>query len=200
MWGGTDYEVRLLTASRTYFDAAREESRTVVRFGLAFQSVSYSDERWFASEELRQVFLGESFSNLVLEEIPGSQRESEEVVSPLQCVKGEYLSSVTFVMDYVQLDFCGYRFNMYDWPLVTSNGKPLGHTDTGYRDLLCSFIGRPLKDTDEFLDKGLTLDFGDGCINLPLKVPRDFPSPEVAEFTAPKSGWVIWLAGEPPFD
>lgn len=201
-WGGKNYQVRLFTSSKTYSDAARRTMKTVVRFAVAFESSSWSDSRWFNSEKARRSFLDESFSDLVFREIPASERQPQEVASPLQNIKGEYLSSVTFVMDYLQLDFSGYGFNMYSWPFVTVSGKTLSDKDPEYKNALCGFIGQVVEQVDEYLDKGLTLRFADEfCINLPLKVAPDFSSPEVATFNGPKKELLMaWQVGDEPFD
>ena len=201
LWGGKTYDVQLFTSSATYFDAAHKNARTVVGFGLSFASQSSSDMRGFESEDARAAFLKESFSSLFLKDIPISERKEQSVDSPLQSVVGEYLSSVTFVMDYLQLDFCGYGFNMYSWPLISIGGRTFAYSDPGYRDALCSLIGRTLDRIDEYLDKGLTFQFAEeSCINLPLQVGMDFRSPEIAEFRGHDHEWVVWQVGEEPFD
>jgi hypothetical protein len=66
---------------------------------------------------------------------------------------------------------------------------------------MCSLIGETLMTVDEYLDKGFVLKFKNGSlISLPLRVGRDFPCPEVAEFHGPKAHFLtIWRAGEDPF-
>ncbi len=154
------------------------------------------------SDEARRVFLEQSFSDLVLTEIPRrSKRELRRIDSPLQSVVGEYLSSVNFVMDYLQLDFCGYGFTMNIWPTITIENRTLAYSDGGYKDALCSLIGETAKEVDEYWDTGLRLRFKNGSsIDLSLRVERDFPSPEVATFHNPTNGFaIIWSAGEEPF-
>ena len=46
-----------------------------------------------------------------------------ENISPLQIIVGEKLSSVTFVMDYVQLGFDGPLLTAYSGPEVSFGGK-----------------------------------------------------------------------------
>jgi hypothetical protein len=121
---------------------------------------------------------------------------------PLQNVIGEYLSSVTFVMDYLQLSFSRYGFNMYGWPTVTVQNRTLAQMDDGYKDAMCTLIGQTLATVDEYLDKGLFLQFENGSsLSLSLRVGRDFPCPEVAEFHGLKTNFlIIWQVGEEPFD
>ena len=55
---------------------------------------------------------------------------------------GEKLSSVIFVLDYLQLDFDGKRFTAYAWPVVIETNRRKKFGDSGYRDALCSLIAR----------------------------------------------------------
>jgi hypothetical protein len=202
VWGGTTYELRLLTSSRTYSDSLHQATRTVLRFMLEFGSKSGSDRRCFISDAARRAFIDQSFSDLVLTDIPEAKREPRRVISPLQTIVGEYMSSVTFVMDYLQLGFSDYRFNMYSWPTVTVQSRTLSQRDEAYKNAICALIGETLSAVDEYLDKGLVLQFKNGSsITLFLRVGRDFPGPEVAEFHGPNTTFlIIWRAGEEPFD
>lgn len=202
IWGGMRYRVQLLTFSRTYSDSTHAEAKTVLEFVLAFGSDSQMDRRRFRSNDARRSFMEQSFRALVLREIPESKREPQRMTSPVQAAVGEYLSSVTFVMDYLQLGFSDYGFNMYSWPILTIASETLTHTKAGYKDAMCSLIGETITRIDEYLDLGLTLRFKNGAsISLPLRVGRDFPGPEIAEFHGPEPGSkVIWQAGDAPFD
>jgi len=201
VWG-TRYELRLLTSVCTYSDSLRQANKTVQHYVLEFGPKSQADRRSFKSDEARRAFLEQSFLDLVLTEIPESKRELCRIVSPLQTVVGEYLSSVNFVMDYLQLDFSGHGFTMNSWPTITIENRTLAHRDAGYKDALCSLIGETASEVDEYWDTGLRLQFKSGSyINLSLRVERDFPSPEVATFHTPSRGFaIIWSAGEEPFD
>ena len=202
VWGDRKYELRLLTSFRCYSDSSRRESRTVQRYGLEFGQATRGDRRWFNSDDARAAFLNSSFSDLVLTEIPEPNRQPHRVTSPLQTVVGEYLPSVTFVMDYLQLDFCGCGFTMNSWPTITIQDRTLAHTDGGYRDTMCSLIGETVAQVDEYWDAGLVLQFSNtASIRLALRVGTDFPGPEVATFHTPTEAFaIIWSAGEEPYD
>lgn len=202
VWGSSKYEVQLLTSSKTYFDSLRQSTKTVNRFVLMFGSGSQADRRSFRSDHARRTFIKESFSDLTLIDIPESKQEARLVESPLTAIVGEYLSSITFVMDYLQIGFSDYRFNMYSWPVVFMGNQTFSRANNGYKDAICSLIGETLAEIEEYLDKGLTLGFKNASsIVLPLRVGKDFPSPEVAEFHGPNNKFLItWQAGEEPFD
>jgi len=201
VWGAR-YELRLLTSVCTYSDSVRQANKNVQDYVLEFGPKSQADRRSFKSDESRRAFLEQSFSDLVLTEIPESKRELRRIVSPLCSVVGEYLSSVNFVMDYLQLDFCGYGFTMNIWPTITIESRTLAHPDGGYKDALCSLIGETATQVDEYWDTGLRLQFKNGTyIDLSLRVEHDFPCPEVATFHTPTRGFaIVWSAGEEPFD
>jgi len=201
VWGAR-YKIRLLTSVCIYSDSARQTNKTVRSYVLEFGQESGMDSRRFTSDEDRKAFLEKSFSNLALTEVPESKRELRSIVSPLQAIVGEYLSSVTFVMDYLQLDFSGYGFTMNSWPTITVSGRKLADSDPDYKNVLCSLIGQNLAEVDEYWDTGLRLGFASGtALTLSLRVGRDFPCPEIATFGTPSQAFaIVWSAGAEPYD
>jgi hypothetical protein len=113
-------------------------------------------------------------------------------------VVGEVLSSVTFVMDYLQVDFSGHRLTCLVWPLVRSGEQHLWEKDDGYRDMLCSLIGGRVVEVDEYLDLGLLIVFeGDRRISFPLRVEEGY-TPEILIYDGPMQEWV-WTVDDEPF-
>ena len=55
-------------------------------------------------------------------------------------LQGEYLSAVTFVMDYLQVDFSGRTINVYNPLTMQSDGATVTSWQPGFRDLLCGQI------------------------------------------------------------
>src|SRR5580693_3150036 len=117
-WGYGTYEIELRTRSTTYFNSALTNERVVSQYRLLFGRDSASDTRVFTSDQSRTDFLNEHFTELSLKEIPATEQISTPLKCPLAEVVGEYLSDVTFVMDHLQLRFCGPSFNLYTWPVV----------------------------------------------------------------------------------
>lgn len=76
-------------------------------------------------------------------------------------VIGEKLSSVTFVLNYVQVDFDGKQFTAYSWPTVGEKDRRTNFEDHGYRDALCSLIARVVVNV-EHLVAVLRIRFSDG--------------------------------------
>ena len=94
---------------------------------------------------------------------------------------GEYLSSVTFVMDYLQVDFCGSSFNFYNWPIIALIDRKLESGEPDYRNELCRLIGKTVKSIDVFLDTGLTFEFQGGeVMTVSLRAPAGSTLPEVS--------------------
>ena len=67
----------------------------------------------------------------------------------LDKLKNCELSGITFVQDYVQFSFYIFRENgrtpclsAYTWPRVKTEDGVFLSTQPGYRDALCSFIGK----------------------------------------------------------
>lgn len=202
IWGNQTYRVTLKTQSRRYIDSSGNVRKTLLNYLFTFESSArpVKDSRIFASPEKRRAFLAESFTELSLSEIPEPVRKWERVPSPIQPVVGRSLGAVTSVMDYLQLDFPPYGFYAYNWPVLSAAGKIKREADEGYRDMLQDFIGNRVSRFEEYLDKGLTLEFADrSSISIPVKVAPDYGCPEVAQFWGPNICY-FWQANEPPFD
>ena len=69
---------------------------------------------------------------------------------------GEKLSSVTFVLDYLQLDFDGSGFTMFIWPVIISDNEKAVFGEAQYRNRLCALIAKVVArieyDEDVFLN------------------------------------------------
>jgi hypothetical protein len=77
----------------------------------------------------------------------------------------QQLSAVTFVQDYVQLSFDGLRLTLNVWPIINAS-RSFG--DSGYRDELCSLIGRTVVQVRE--EPGaIDIVFDEGCLRIDLQ-------------------------------
>jgi hypothetical protein len=116
--------------------------------------------------------------------------------------RSEPLSSVIFVMDYIQLDFNGLRLTLYVWPKITTAGKPpLSEGDSGYRDALCEFIAHEVTEVSESSTDGLVLIFDNGTIQVNPSA-AELVGPEIAMGQAgpPDQAWMVWQPGVAPFE
>jgi hypothetical protein len=201
VWGNQKYRVVLMTRVRTYHDSLHQSERQVSSYRFTFASPRISDRRFFPSEEKRRLFMAQSFTELITEEIPESARRWTKLTSPVHAIEGHKLTAVIFVMDHLELDIPPHKFRVYNWPHLYIDGKTIRSSDGAYRNTLRAFADKQVSRFDEYLDKGITLELDDGSsLGVPVKVSADFSSPEVAEFWGPGVSAYIWDAGEPPFD
>lgn len=63
----------------------------------------------------------------------------------LERLIGEKLSSVTFVMDYWQLNFDGHGFNAMSKITVQCDACTINSVQPGFRDLLCGQIAKTVR-------------------------------------------------------
>jgi hypothetical protein len=103
------------------------------------------------------------------------------------------LCTVTFLKDYVQLNFDGPMFNFYEFPTVKVGDEEFNSKRFGYCDKICSLIGKAVAYVDEIENFGITIKFEDeSTIFLSLKL-EDRSSVEAAMFQAGNNeGWIVW--------
>jgi hypothetical protein len=109
-------------------------------------------------------------------------------------LNGEKLSSVVFVMDYLQLDFDGNRFTLNVWPVVTVDSKEYKFGELLYRDSLCSLITKVVKQIGGVEKQHLTLEFESGdklTVSLDPSNP-ELVTPEIAIFTDTNEKWYVF--------
>lgn len=107
-------------------------------------------------------------------------------------VIGEKLSSVTFVMDYLQLDFDGNRFTLNLWPTLNVANSNYEFNDAGYRDKLCQLITEIVKKIVLVEDDSLLIEFETGnsiFISLDPNNP-EIVTPEIVYFIATDNSWL----------
>jgi hypothetical protein len=110
---------------------------------------------------------------------------------PLSPIVGSQLSSVEFVQDYVQLRFDGPTLTAFTVPsIITEHGRYEWETP-GYRDALCSLIGKLVRSTSVCTDQVIRIEFEDAsAVEVSLR-PADYRGPEAAMFTnGPGETWV----------
>jgi hypothetical protein len=107
-------------------------------------------------------------------------------------VVGEQLSGVTFVMDYLQLQFNPPpTINAYTAVTVFSNGKSFVSGDDQFRNRLCEQITKIVKSVVIRSEEGFLITFEDGSvISISLK-PSDYVGPEALEFRGRDNLWVV---------
>ena len=110
----------------------------------------------------------------------------------LDIIVGEFMSSVEFVMDYIQLHFNGSTLNAYTCPDVRTAINTLRPTESGYRDALCSLIGATVERTEIRESDCLRIIFTESrAITISLR-PEDAVGPESVEFWSRYGGFCTW--------
>ncbi len=103
----------------------------------------------------------------------------------LDILIGEKVSSVTFVMNYLQIDFEGNRFTFNIWPMITVDNIDFKFGDTLYRDKLCSLIFKIVSGIELIDNEKLIIAF-DESNRIYLSLDPNNPEisgPEIAYFS-----------------
>jgi hypothetical protein len=112
--------------------------------------------------------------------------------SILERLKGCELSAVTFVRDYLQLQFDGPFLNAFVWPRVKSGAVVFNVETPGHRDALCGQIGKTVGGVMEDPNARLSLFFTDGSILDISLLPQDRMGPEAVFMQDGKGGFRVW--------
>jgi hypothetical protein len=107
-------------------------------------------------------------------------------------IVGEQLSGVTFVMDYLQLQFNPPpTINAYTPVTVSSAGKTCLSGDDQFRNQLCEQITKIVKSVIVRDAEAFVITFEDGStISISLN-PSDYVGPEALEFIGREKQWLV---------
>jgi hypothetical protein len=114
----------------------------------------------------------------------------------LSDLKNRRLSAVTFVQNYVQLEFDGLRLTAFLWPILKTGGAQKDVSTPGYRDLLCSHIGELVSNAYTVPGTKLVIEFEDGTMAEISLSPDDQVGPEAAMLSDSKKPISVWRAGD----
>ena len=121
-----------------------------------------------------------------------SATEPKEPQAMFDELRGEQLSGVTFVQDYLQLWFDGPGINVTNPLTVRSTDARITSWDPGFRDLLCSQIAKTVEAVEYRKGDALVIRFrDDSACTISLR-QEDYTSPEAFYahgFTA--NGWFV---------
>jgi len=117
----------------------------------------------------------------------------------MDAILGEQLVEVTFILDYVQLDFNGPRLTAWTQPWVNLGAGWLKYREAGYCDALVSCIGGAvqralvIQDKDTGEDIELYLEFANGAIiSVSTKKDDMVPGQVEAAMLHTDLGWEVW--------
>ncbi len=143
-----------------------------------------SHEPELGAEEILDATLSDLTSEIV--RLQKECRRLEGVLNDrgLDMIVGEFMDSVSFVMDYINLSFCGGVLTTHTYPEVTLESGILRLADSGYRDALCALIGAKVESVDLRPGEVLRILFQDQrAISISMR-PDDAVGPEYVEFTS----------------
>jgi hypothetical protein len=112
----------------------------------------------------------------------------------ITAIEGEALSSITFVMDYLQLDFSGPGLTLFIWPEVfVPAGVQIGEGsyalgEPGYRDALCLQIGEVVEKTTFEEGVALEIQFENETIFRTTLRDEDYVGPEAVHYSSGIAG------------
>jgi hypothetical protein len=115
---------------------------------------------------------------------------SQGVSATLNKTVGEALESVTFVMDYVQLQLYAAQLTAYTLPKVELGGRCWTCEDDGWRDSLCARIGVVVRRAS-CSDQRLQLDFEDGVAITVSLEDEDYRGPEAFTLSVPGHDLIV---------
>jgi hypothetical protein len=110
----------------------------------------------------------------------------------LEQLKGRELSAVTFVRDYLQLHFDGPFLNVFVWPQIKIDGTMYCLDSVGYRDALCTQIGKIVGGAVVQAGTQVSLFFADGSIIQISLLSRDRQGPEALLFQGEDGSFGVW--------
>lgn len=117
---------------------------------------------------------------------------SQAEILTLEQLKGRDLSAVTFVRDYLQLQFDGPFLNVFVWPRILVSAKTFSFGMPEYRDVLCAQIGKAVGGVAVKADLNFCLYFTDGSIIEISLRPELRKGPESVVFQDGAGGFGVW--------
>ena len=122
----------------------------------------------------------------------GKNRDNDQQSESLSDLKNRHLAAVTFVRDYVQLDFDGPRFTSFLYPILNAESGLFSISELGYRDALCGQISKKVIDAYKVRGEKLVIQFEDhAALEISLR-ERDQVGPEAAMLVDSKKRTSVW--------
>jgi hypothetical protein len=106
-------------------------------------------------------------------------------------LKSRTLSSVEFLIDYLQLRFDGPCLTAYTYPIIEHSAGQLSFGELGFRDRLCEQIGVRVADA-RATEAAVILRLDSGVVISISMRGADQTGPEALQFTAEDG--LIWVA------
>jgi len=204
VWNSETHELALLSERRVYRNLAGTREETVCTFLLASRKGPETPWNWhrFGSAELRLAFLDDQVK---LRSLRAADEQPEErglldVYHPAQELIESVVWTVSFIGEYLSLEFDAGKLEVYDWPRYLERGVTRAAGEPGYRNTLWDLIDRCVTGVDECLDAGLVVRFlGGAALHVPLGEGGPLAKPAAATFRRHGGDVYVWQRGEAPF-
>jgi len=109
----------------------------------------------------------------------------------LKVIEGGRLVAITFVMDYVQLQFDDGLLTLFTWPTVKIGSVTFKWKDIGFRDALCELITHEVVSTSVREHDAVKISFDNlAAVDVSLK-EADYRCPEALTFRHSSGFWVL---------
>jgi hypothetical protein len=118
----------------------------------------------------------------------GNNQQNES----LSDLKNRRLGAVTFVQDYLRLDFDGPRLTAYLCPTIKTKTVELNLSTAGYRDALCRQIGKKVNDAYKVRGEKLVIQFEDQVVLEISLREEDQVGPEAAMLVDANERISVW--------
>jgi hypothetical protein len=122
---------------------------------------------------------------------PRDKRPYAPFDEALQVLVGEKLSSVTFVLDYWQLDFDGNGFNVMSKITIKDHAGEVSSGQPGFRDRLCEQIAKIVRRVRFEDGQGVLITFDDGDFLRLSCRDNDYRGPEAICFRRHGTNWFV---------
>lgn len=110
----------------------------------------------------------------------------------LNIIEGLEMSSVEFVRDYVQLKFDGPVITAYSYPLILHQQQIYNSSMHGYKDVLCSLIGKRVTTIKIEQEKEINISFEEDYNLKLLLFISNYDGVEYAMFNDGQGNLTVW--------
>lgn len=116
-----------------------------------------------------------------------------KVENPLNYLLNMKVNSIIFIEDYIQITFNGPILTAYVWPVIQMDGHTYTTDDLGYRNKLCSLIGKKVIRAEFKNDNYIKLEFvNDINFTISLAENESVIGPEFATFSLNDDKIWVW--------
>lgn len=93
--------------------------------------------------------------------------------NPLEILKGNKLSAIVFILDYLQIQFDTAVVTFLTYPKVELEGKNYSFGESEYRNTICAFIGKAVASVIYRENELFSLNFDQGRLYCSI-APEDY--------------------------